>query len=67
MPSTGRSRFGKAPARRLAVLAVIVLVPELSAAFWKDSAPFPTISATTGALGYDHPVSALVVAGAIVV
>lgn len=46
--------------------AVIVLVPEFWAAFWKDSAPFPTISATTGALEYDHPGLALVVVAVIV-
>jgi hypothetical protein len=46
--------------------AGLVLVPEFWAAFWSDSAPFPTISGTTGALEYDHPVLALVVAGVIV-
>ena len=46
--------------------AVIVLVPEFWAAFWKDSAPFPTISGTTGALEYDRPWLALVVTGVIV-
>jgi hypothetical protein len=46
--------------------AVIVLVPEFWAAFWKDSAPFPTISATTGALEYDHPILGLVVVTVIV-
>src|SRR5437879_5431916 len=46
--------------------AVLVLVPELWAAFWKDSAPFPTISGTTGELEYNHPILALVVASVIV-
>lgn len=48
------------------VFAGLVLVPEFWAAFWKDSAPFPTISGTVGALEYDHPILALVVAGVIV-
>jgi hypothetical protein len=46
--------------------AAIVLVPEFWAAFGKGSAPFPTISGTTGALEYDRPWLALVVAGVIV-
>jgi hypothetical protein len=46
--------------------AVLVLVPELWAAFWGKSAKWPTISGTVGALEYDHPVLALVVAGVIV-
>jgi hypothetical protein len=46
--------------------AVIVAVPEIWAAAWADSAPFPTISATTGALEYEHAWVALVVAGAVV-
>ena len=45
---------------------VIVAVPELWAAVWKDSAPFPTISATTGALEFDHPWVALIVVIVIV-
>jgi hypothetical protein len=45
---------------------VIVAVPEIWAAFWKQSAPFPTISGTTGALEFDHPWVAMIVAGAIV-
>jgi hypothetical protein len=45
---------------------VIVLVPELWAAFWGNSAKWPTISGVTGALEYDHPVLALVVVGVIV-
>jgi hypothetical protein len=46
--------------------AVLVLVPELWAAFWKDSAPFPTISGTTGELEFNHPILGLVVASVIV-
>ena len=46
--------------------AVIVLVPEFWAAFGNGSAPFPTISGTTGALEYDRPWLALVVTGVIV-
>lgn len=46
--------------------AVVVLVPELWAAFWRESAPFPTISGTVGALEYDYPILSLVVAGVIV-
>jgi hypothetical protein len=45
---------------------VLVLVPELWAAFWGDSAKWPTISGTVGALEYDRPVLALVVTGVIV-
>lgn len=45
---------------------VVVAVPELWAAFWKESAPFPTISATTGDLEVRHVVLALVVALLIV-
>ncbi|MEK6273966.1 MAG: hypothetical protein AABM30_01350 [Actinomycetota bacterium] len=45
---------------------VLVLVPELWAAFWGDSARWPTISGTVGALEYDYPVLALVVVGVIV-
>jgi hypothetical protein len=48
------------------LFSVVVLVPEFWAAFWKDSAPFPTISGTTGALEYDRPWLALVVTGVIV-
>lgn len=48
------------------VFSVVVLVPEFWAAFWKESAPFPTISGTTGALEYDRPWLALVVTGVIV-
>ena len=47
-------------------LGVIVVVPEVWAAGWGSSAPFPTISSTTGALEVDHAWVALVVAGAIV-
>jgi hypothetical protein len=46
--------------------AGLVLVPEFWAAFWKASAPFPTISGTVGALEYDHPILGLVVVGVIV-
>ncbi len=46
--------------------AVLVLVPEFWAAFWKDSAKWPTISGTIGKLEYDRPVVALVVVGVIV-
>jgi hypothetical protein len=46
--------------------AVIVAVPEIWAAAWAESAPFPTISATTGALEYDHAWIALIVAGTVV-
>lgn len=45
---------------------LLVLVPEIWAAKWTDSAPFPTISGTVGALEYDRPWLALVVAGLIV-
>lgn len=45
---------------------VLVLVPELWAAIWPDSARWPTISGTVGALEYDYPVLALVVVGVIV-
>jgi hypothetical protein len=45
---------------------VIVAVPEIWAAAWAGSAPFPTISATTGALEYEHPWVALIVAGTVV-
>jgi hypothetical protein len=45
---------------------LLVLVPELWASGWQDSAPFPTISGTVGALEYDRPWVALVVAGVIV-
>lgn len=45
---------------------LLVLVPEIWAAKWKDSAPFPTISGTVGALEYDRPWLALVVTGVIV-
>lgn len=45
---------------------LIVAVPEIWAAASPDSAPFPTISATTGALEYDHAWVALIVAGAVV-
>jgi hypothetical protein len=45
---------------------VLVLVPELWAAFWEESAKWPTISGTVGALEYDYPVLALVVVGVIV-
>lgn len=45
---------------------VLVLVPEIWAAKWKDSAPFPTISGTVAALEYDRPWLALVVTGLIV-
>ena len=46
---------------------VVVAVPELWAAFDKESAPFPTISATTGDLEVRHVILALVVATALVV
>ena len=46
--------------------AGLVLVPEFWAAFWSNTAPFPTISGTVGALEYDYPILALVVAGVIV-
>jgi hypothetical protein len=45
---------------------VLVLVPEIWAARWAASAPFPTISGTVAALEYDRPVLALVVAAVIV-
>jgi len=45
---------------------VLVLVPEIWAAQWAASAPFPTISGTVAALEYDRPVLALVVAGGVV-
>jgi hypothetical protein len=45
---------------------VIVAVPEIWSAASADSAPFPTISATTAALEYDHAWVALIVAGAVV-
>jgi hypothetical protein len=45
---------------------VLILVPELWAAFWKESAPFPTISATTGDLEARNTQVALLVAGLIV-
>ncbi|MDX6515363.1 MAG: hypothetical protein QOH73_1029 [Gaiellaceae bacterium] len=48
------------------IFAVVVLVPELWAAFWKDSAPFPTISGTTGELEYRFPILALAITGTIV-
>jgi hypothetical protein len=48
------------------VFAGIVLFPELWAAFWKDSAPFPTISGTTADLEYRSPILGLVVVGVIV-
>jgi hypothetical protein len=43
-----------------------VLVPELWAAFWKDSAKWPTISAVVAKLEYDHTWLALLVVGLIV-
>jgi hypothetical protein len=46
--------------------AGLVLVPELLAAIWPKTAPFPTISGTVGALEYDHPILALVVTGVLV-
>jgi hypothetical protein len=46
--------------------AVLVLVPELWAAFWKESARWPTISATVGELEYDRPIVAIVVLCVIV-
>ena len=49
------------------IFGVIVLVPELWAAFWKDSAPFPTISGTTADLEYGSPILGLVVVGVIVI
>jgi hypothetical protein len=45
---------------------LIVAVPEIWAAAWAESAPFPTISATTGALEYEHAWVALIVAGGVV-
>jgi hypothetical protein len=48
------------------IFSAIVLVPEFWAAFWKDSAPFPTISATTGNLEYEWPILSLAVVGVIV-
>lgn len=45
---------------------VLVLVPELWAAFWQNSAKWPTISGVVAALEYDHPVLGLVVVGVIV-
>src|SRR4051812_13738373 len=46
--------------------AVVVLGPELWAAFWSDSAPFPTISGTTADLEYGQPLLGLAVVGVIV-
>jgi hypothetical protein len=46
--------------------AALVLVPELWAAFWGDSARWPTISGTVAGLEYDHPILGLVVVGVIV-
>jgi hypothetical protein len=46
--------------------AGLVLVPELWAAFWADSAPFPTISGTTAALEYEYPILGLAVVALIV-
>jgi hypothetical protein len=45
---------------------VLILVPELWAAFWKDSAKWPTISGVVAALEYEHPALALAVVGLIV-
>jgi hypothetical protein len=46
--------------------ALIVAIPEIWAAKWPKSAPFPTISGTVGELEYWHPVVALVVIAVIV-
>lgn len=45
----------------------VVAVPELWAAIHKDSAPFPTISATVGHLEYHHVWVALIVTAVIVI
>jgi hypothetical protein len=45
---------------------LIVAVPEIWAAKWKESAKWPTISATVGELEYWHPWVALIVVAVIV-
>jgi hypothetical protein len=48
------------------LMGVVIAVPELSAAFWSDYVPWPTISGTIGYLEYWHPWVALIVVGVIV-
>jgi hypothetical protein len=47
------------------VMGLVIAVPELSAAFWSEYVPWPTISGTVGYLEYWHPWVALVVVGVI--
>jgi hypothetical protein len=60
---TRRERWGY---RVWLIFGVIVLVPEFWAAFWKESAPFPTISGTTADLEYGRPILGLAVVGVII-
>jgi hypothetical protein len=47
-------------------MGIVIAVPELSAAFWPEYVPWPTISGTIGYLEYWHPWVALIVVGVIV-
>lgn len=46
-------------------MGLVIAVPELSAVFWDEYVPWPTISGTVGYLEYWHPWVALVVVGVI--
>jgi hypothetical protein len=47
------------------LMGVAIAVPELSAAFWPEYVPWPTISGIVGYLEYWHPWVALIVVGVI--
>jgi uncharacterized membrane protein len=47
------------------LMGVVIAVPELSAAFWSEYVPWPTISGIVGYLEYWHPWVALIVVGVI--
>jgi hypothetical protein len=46
-------------------MGLVIAVPELSAVFWSDYVPWPTISGTVGYLEYWHPWVSLIVVGVI--
>jgi hypothetical protein len=46
-------------------MGLVIAVPELSAAFWPEYVPWPTISGTVGYLEYWHPWVSLIVVGVI--
>jgi hypothetical protein len=46
-------------------MGLVIAIPELSAAFWSEYVPWPTISGTVGYLEYWHPWASLIVVGVI--